>query len=665
VDYTSCHSNSTSILPHALRTGDTAFIADGTYPAFAVEGPLSNTTIMGSGPDTIIDAMGVGSAVELSEFNNSQIQNLQLQNSNTAITSAYEITHQLYEYNGNTYDQSTAAVGSPNIALLFGDANCNAVLLSADATNIDTAVGTATDDWNLGLVDLFGSKMTILVPNRFVSSGPDLITYTTNNCGAAITVDLFLPSIFTVNSENYTYNAAAVALAGVSLKPGLTSPPELSRNVSITAAGGLFLQNSSNNTFQGISYSGNTIGVYLDPDSNGNTFFENTFSANTSFDLSSEATGNNTLDQTTFDLNKVQIDGTGLINVYYRARAFIQKDSTPIQNASVTFTDAQNNVEGPLLTDAMGLTPYTNSMLAIVLDETNPHVVTSGNLNPFTVEATTPNGIIFITENLSQANQQFEIEENSGRRRGKNLECTDCTIPESENGGGVGGGGSSTSPQHEAAEEPMTSSFTGYDDLTSEDQDFEAFKYAYEQGIFTGHADNTARADDALQRDQAAKIVAHFSREYSIDKDYCQGKKPFRDISLHFWGAQVICFGKQTGYITGYTDKNIYLPAKPMNRAEFLALILRSLPDLEWTESAVSYRDVLPNKWYSPFAKFAYEQELFLTSSFQKLFPDRIITRRDVVRIIYKLKEFRDILPTKIPETGIQKETLLKIKIAE
>jgi parallel beta-helix repeat protein len=491
--------------------------------------------------------------------------------------------------------------------------------------------------------------MTILVPDRFVSSGANLISYVLNNCGAPITVDLFLPSIFTVNSGNYTYNAAAAALAGVSLKPGLTTPPELSHIVTVTPAGGIFLENSSNNIFQSVSITNNTIGAYMDADSNGNTFLENTFSSNSTYDISTVSTGNNQLDQSTFDLSKIDIVGTGLIQVYFKARALVQNGATPIENASVTFTDALNNIVGPLLTDASGLTAYTTSMLAIVLDQSNPHVATAGGLNPFTAEATTINGVSYITENLISRDQQFTIGAGS-KRRSLTEECVDCSDDETETPAPTSGSGSPTTttpnptqPTHPSAPNTVVKpTFSGYTDLPENDLDYAAFKYAYEQGIVTGNPDGSARPEDFLQRDQAAKMIATFSPDYSTKTDYCDGKKPFRDILSTFWGAQEICFGKQIGAITGYTEDRTYLPTNWMNRAEFLALILRSMPNLELPTSGTdSYRDVLPRKWYSLFAKFAFDQSLFAITSEQKLFPDNFITRREATLIIYALREYR------------------------
>ena len=92
---------------------------------------------------------------------------------------------------------------------------------------------------------------------------------------------------------------------------------------------------------------------------------------------------------------------------------------------------------------------------------------------------------------------------------------------------------------------------------------------------------------------------------------------------------------EETGYEAG-EDMGMYKPARAVNRVEFLALTLRNVSDSMPGLTASSYTDVELNQWFTGYAKYSYDNSLFVGS---KLFPQQFTKRVEVARVIFELNE--------------------------
>jgi hypothetical protein len=91
-------------------------------------------------------------------------------------------------------------------------------------------------------------------------------------------------------------------------------------------------------------------------------------------------------------------------------------------------------------------------------------------------------------------------------------------------------------------------------------------------------------------------------------------------------------FGLITGY-QGGADAGYYRPARNVDRAEFLALLLRNLAGT-LKVFLPNYSDVATNQWYAAYAKYAYDNGLFPAPS---LNPTNSTSRVEVAKVIYRL----------------------------
>ena len=155
----------------------------------------------------------------------------------------------------------------------------------------------------------------------------------------------------------------------------------------------------------------------------------------------------------------------------------------------------------------------------------------------------------------------------------------------------------------------------------------------------TGNPDGSFAPNAILQRDQVTKVVLKTFNRYNSTTNYCGGTNPFPDVTSSSWAFQYICDGKGLGMITGYksgADAGFYRPARSVNRVEFLALVLRNLSETMPGNSSSSYNDVPTGQWFSGYAKYAFDQSLFMGSN---LFPTQSMARWEVAAVIYKLHQ--------------------------
>lgn len=186
---------------------------------------------------------------------------------------------------------------------------------------------------------------------------------------------------------------------------------------------------------------------------------------------------------------------------------------------------------------------------------------------------------------------------------------------------------------------PPANNCAGFTDVSSNDADCPAITYVKSIGAMTGNPDGTFAPKDLLQRDQIMKIVLETFKKFEKQSDYCQGSRPFPDVSENDWAFQYICRAKNLGITTGYqsgVDKGFYRPSRTVNRIEFLALVLRNLTEQMPSTSSTSYDDVAVNQWFSGYAKYAYDHMLFNKPN---LFPTNFMVRVEVARVLFKLHQ--------------------------
>lgn len=173
-------------------------------------------------------------------------------------------------------------------------------------------------------------------------------------------------------------------------------------------------------------------------------------------------------------------------------------------------------------------------------------------------------------------------------------------------------------------------------DISITDPDCEAITYVKDIGAMTGTGTGVFDPTSRLQRDQVAKIALETFGLFTEGSEYCAGSQAFPDAGPGAWSYQYLCRTKTLGTVTGYQsgpDAGYYLPGNLVNRAEFLAIILRNL-DENMPTGGANYSDVSTEQWFSNYARYSFANNLFPGSNLQ---PTDAVTRREVAQVLYRL----------------------------
>jgi hypothetical protein len=199
--------------------------------------------------------------------------------------------------------------------------------------------------------------------------------------------DQFISNVFTLSSGVYTYDAAVVSGAGVTLTAGVTAPPAITR--SIPSYAGLKLTGTTNHiTVSNVTSTSNGYGISFATANNGyNTVSESEFLANTQYDLYSASNATNTFSNNSFVRTSSTITGTGpvLVNFNVRARA-TRVGGAAIASVLLSAIDGFSYSNTLGLTGASGYTSFA-SVPAYKLTSSSL-ALTNGGFNPYTVSST-------------------------------------------------------------------------------------------------------------------------------------------------------------------------------------------------------------------------------------------------------------------------------------
>lgn len=109
--------------------------------------------------------------------------------------------------------------------------------------------------------------------------------------------------------------------------------------------------------------------------------------------------------------------------------------------------------------------------------------------------------------------------------------------------------------------------------------------------------------------------------------------KYFLDVKDNTWYAEAINTLAAEGILTG-TGSHNYLPSRPITRAQFAALLCRTL-EIQPVMSGDNFDDA-GNTWYTPYLAALKQKGISIDEEDSSLFlPDQPITRQEACTLIY------------------------------
>ncbi|MFI2857676.1 carbohydrate-binding protein [Paenibacillus sp. JSM ZJ436] len=136
-----------------------------------------------------------------------------------------------------------------------------------------------------------------------------------------------------------------------------------------------------------------------------------------------------------------------------------------------------------------------------------------------------------------------------------------------------------------------------------------------------------------IQGKMVAKIK-HFSKYAMLEFT-----KSFRDLSDTHWAANVVDTLAAKHIVTGKTS-DVFDPSGHVTRAEFAAMIIRTLGIDYKGKSINTFSDVELNAWYNPYVASVYEAGIAMGSSAVHFNPEDLITREEMAAMLVRAMEF-------------------------
>lgn len=404
IDYSTVDATSTGDINQFIRSGDTVILAAGSYTGFSVSSTYatSSISITGAGNSTIVTAASGADAVRFSNISTSTLSEVRVTGGGSG-SRTYDVTKLLYSFGGSDYDDAVVPVDiDPETMLLLTSASCGISLVTSDNFDITDYTSNGTGSLNVALIDVFGSKLTMLVPDEYASSGMTL----TGICALEIplSVDRFIEDVFTPSAGVYTYNSAAVASAGATLLGSVTTPPVLNDDLPLYA--GVRLADASGWTISGVTSTANAVGVLFTGTTASSTVSDSVIQSSTYYDLQSTASATNTIDNVSFTRasSSVELPRGGFL-VKYKARVLaLSSGGSAISGASATSTSLIPNETALGTTDGSGYTSYLSLPAHTITSVSS--ALTNGGYNPYSFAAVATNRSASSTSvSLSSRNQ--------------------------------------------------------------------------------------------------------------------------------------------------------------------------------------------------------------------------------------------------------------------
>ncbi|MFH0776207.1 MAG: S-layer homology domain-containing protein [Patescibacteria group bacterium] len=174
---------------------------------------------------------------------------------------------------------------------------------------------------------------------------------------------------------------------------------------------------------------------------------------------------------------------------------------------------------------------------------------------------------------------------------------------------------------------PTESIFT---DVDSTNKYTKAIKYLKENAIVGGYPDGTFQPDKTVSRVEALKMIL-----LGLGIATEEGKLNFPDTGKNEWYAPFVETAVARQIAAGYPD-GTFGPAKTVNRAEYLKILLFAAGIAPDSVTENPYADVPADAWFSSFAAYSKTKNIFPLEG--NLFEGVAgVTRGEVAETLYRL----------------------------
>lgn len=171
-------------------------------------------------------------------------------------------------------------------------------------------------------------------------------------------------------------------------------------------------------------------------------------------------------------------------------------------------------------------------------------------------------------------------------------------------------------------------------DINQTSKYYKAVSVFVTEGIIQGYDDNTFKPGKEINRAEALKIILE---AFQLENGP-QAEISFSDVDNGAWFEEYVSVGVQEGIIQGYED-GTFKPGNQVNFVEALKMAMEA-KGLNINEIAFSdvHSDIKDGNWFSGFASFGYDKNLFEADENGDIVLSRLLTRGEFTELVYKVR---------------------------
>ncbi len=175
---------------------------------------------------------------------------------------------------------------------------------------------------------------------------------------------------------------------------------------------------------------------------------------------------------------------------------------------------------------------------------------------------------------------------------------------------------------------------TGFNDVDRTNPNYTSITYLSQMGVIGGYADGSFKPDNSINRAEVLKIILSGS---GIESDEAFGGH-FPDVAEGDWFAPFVMKARAMGFVKGNDTDGTFAPARQVNLAEFLKMLLFA-NDID--VSTFEGKQVVPNipldAWFANYVNYAVALGLAPRDADGTVDAARSLTRGQVVDMMYLL----------------------------
>jgi len=158
-------------------------------------------------------------------------------------------------------------------------------------------------------------------------------------------------------------------------------------------------------------------------------------------------------------------------------------------------------------------------------------------------------------------------------------------------------------------------------------------------GVVSGYADGTFKPSNPINRAEVLKIILGGSGIKATDPF----ETAFPDVKEADWFSSFVIKAKNIGIVKGNDKDGTFAPARQVNLAEFLKMLLAANQiSTDAYANSGNVANMKPDDWFAPYINYAAALGIITKDSNGNVDAGRTLNRGEVVHIMYLLAIIRN-----------------------